>query len=197
MNEAPNNLTFIYCDESCHIEHDHQPNMVLGAIACLKTKVPAINIAIREIKARHNLTGQEIKFNKVSPAKVSFYEELINYFFDTPELRFRGLLAKKEGLDHVRFNQNHDSWYYKMYYQLLNGLVNRQGRFHVFLDIKDNQGATHRSKLREVLCNTHYDFDAALIKEILAAFPSLNGQFPLTSEQCNILINQRGATLNG
>jgi hypothetical protein len=34
-------------------------------------------------------------------------------------------------------------------------------------------------------------------KEILAAFPSLNSQFPLNSEHCITLTNQKGATLYG
>jgi Protein of unknown function (DUF3800) len=167
MNQ-PQALTFIYCDESCHIEHDHQPNMVLGAIACPKQAVSSIHAAIRAIKARHNLTGREIKFNKVSPAKVAFYQDLIGYFFETSALRFRGLIASKEGLNHGHFQQSHDQWYYKMYYYLLNGLLNKQERFHIFLDIKDTQGSKHRSSLRTALCNTHYDFDTSLIRDIQA-----------------------------
>ncbi len=24
----------VYCDESCHLENDHQPTMILGAVWC-------------------------------------------------------------------------------------------------------------------------------------------------------------------
>ncbi|HBL11898.1 MAG TPA: DUF3800 domain-containing protein, partial [Cyanobacteria bacterium UBA11162] len=44
----------------------------------------------REIKQHHSLkTDFEIKWNKVSPAKVRFYLDILDYFFDHPNLQFR------------------------------------------------------------------------------------------------------------
>ncbi|MDD4873983.1 MAG: hypothetical protein PHE15_03290, partial [Dehalococcoidales bacterium] len=63
----------VYCDESCHIEHDHQSVMVLGAVWCPADKSREIAVAIRNIKKKHNLSSTfEIKWTKVSPAKVGF-----------------------------------------------------------------------------------------------------------------------------
>jgi len=54
----------IYCDESCHMEHDHQTVMVLGAVWCPKEKVREISVPIRGIKARHGLCPKfELNFN--------------------------------------------------------------------------------------------------------------------------------------
>jgi hypothetical protein len=54
---------YIYCDESCHLENDHQLAMVMGAIWCPIERVREISIRIREIKAKHNLkTNFEIKW---------------------------------------------------------------------------------------------------------------------------------------
>lgn len=39
----------VYCDESCHLENDHQPAMVLGAVWCPLEKARDIAIRIREI----------------------------------------------------------------------------------------------------------------------------------------------------
>jgi hypothetical protein len=73
----------IYCDESCHLEFDHQKAMVLGAVWCSKDKVHEINKRIREIKAEHGIAPNcEIKWTKVSPAKLQYYLDLINYYFD-------------------------------------------------------------------------------------------------------------------
>ena len=47
----------IYCDESCHLEHDHQKIMVLGAIRCDKTYKSQIVKEIRAIKEKHNMKG--------------------------------------------------------------------------------------------------------------------------------------------
>ena len=58
----------VYCDESCHLEHDHQTIMVLGAIWCPLEKTREIARSIRHIKDRHGLGRVfEIKWTKVSP----------------------------------------------------------------------------------------------------------------------------------
>ncbi len=33
----------VYCDESCHLEGDHQPAMVLGAVWCPLERTPDIS----------------------------------------------------------------------------------------------------------------------------------------------------------
>ncbi len=43
----------IYCNESCHLENDHQQVMVLGAIWCPMDKVRRASIRLKEIKNNH------------------------------------------------------------------------------------------------------------------------------------------------
>jgi hypothetical protein len=58
----------VYCDESCHLEHDHQPIMVLGAVWCPTEKAREISVSLRDIKKAHSLSPAfEIKWTKVSP----------------------------------------------------------------------------------------------------------------------------------
>ena len=45
----------VYCDESCHLEHDCQPVMALGVIWCPLEKVREISVRLREIKVRCGL----------------------------------------------------------------------------------------------------------------------------------------------
>ncbi len=57
----------VYCDESCHLENDHQQVMVLGAIWCPLEKTREISVRIREIKASHEVNPKmEIKWTKIS-----------------------------------------------------------------------------------------------------------------------------------
>ena len=110
----------IYCDESCHLEHDGQAIMVLGAIWCPIEKTRDASVRICEIKKHHNLADNfEIKWVKVSPAKIDFYMDLLDYFFDDDDLHFRGLVANKANLNHLEHNQTHEDWYYKMYFDML------------------------------------------------------------------------------
>lgn len=105
----------IYCDESCHLQNDHQQVMVLGAIWCPLEKTREIIMRLREIKLRHGLSPNfEVKWSKVSPAKLIFYKDLVDYFFDDDDLHFRALIVpNKSKLRHPAFSQDHDTWYYK------------------------------------------------------------------------------------
>jgi hypothetical protein len=163
------NQTFnVYCDESCHLEKDHQPSMVLGAVWCPLEEAPTISVRIREIKVRHDLKPDfEIKWTKVSPAKLEFYLDVMDYFFDNDELHFRALVVPdKSKLDHPAFRQTHDDWYYKMYFDMLKVLFSPDARYRIYLDIKDTRGAAKVTKLHDVLCNNMYDFSRQIIERV-------------------------------
>ena len=46
----------VYCDETCHLEHDRSNAMVLGAVWCPQSKLREINERIRQIKRRNNVS---------------------------------------------------------------------------------------------------------------------------------------------
>ena len=158
----------VYCDESCHLEHDHLNVMVLGAVWCPIDKAREMSRRIREIKARHRLKPSfEIKWTKVSPAKADFYRDVLDYFFDDDDLHFRALIVPdKSKLEHGSYSQTHDEWYYKMYFCLLSVILGPQDQYRIYLDIKDTQGAEKLRKLHEVLGNSLYDFSRKIITRV-------------------------------
>jgi hypothetical protein len=160
----------IYCDESCHLEHDAQPAMVLGAVWCHGDRSRDVASAIREAKVRHDLPPSfEMKWGKISPGKLDFYADVVSLFFDEPALGFRCVIAPKEELQHEAFSQDHDTWYYKMYYYLLRRLLSdRSNCYRVYLDVKDTNSAAKIRKLHDVLCNFMYDFDRRVLDRVQA-----------------------------
>jgi hypothetical protein len=158
----------IYCDESCHLENDHQKVMVLGATWCSLDKTQQTIKEIRSIKTNHNLASSfEIKWTKVSPAKLAFYQSIINYFFDNEDLHFRALvIPNKAILNHVEYQQTHNDWYYKMYFDMLKVILTPTDRYRIYLDIKDTRGGIKIHELRRVLCNNMYDFSQEIIERI-------------------------------
>lgn len=158
----------VYCDESCHLEHDGVPVMVLGGVWCLKDKAREAHERLREIKVKHGLDPKfEVKWAKVSNAKSAFYRDLVDYFFDDDDLRFRALIVPdKSLLNHNAHEQTHDEWYYKMYFTMLKGVLSPEDCFRIYLDIKDTRGGNKVRKLHEVLCGSMYDFDARIIETI-------------------------------
>ncbi len=158
----------IYCDESCHLEHDGQGVMVLGAVWCPLDKARAIAARLREIKQAHELKPDfEIKWTKVSPAKLAFYLSLIDFFFDDDDLHFRALIVPdKSKLRHDDFGQTHDTWYYKMYFDMLKVILCPTDHYRIYLDIKDTRGAAKVAKLYEVLSNNMYDYERQIIERV-------------------------------
>lgn len=143
----------IYCDESCHLEHDREKVMVLGAITCAGDKVRSVAERLRDLKREHGLSQDfEIKWSKVSAAKLDFYRAVLDYFFDEEALAFRALIVPdKSKLDHGRYNQTHDEFYYKMYYDMLKVIFDPSAEYRVFLDIKDTRSAARTRTLEEIL----------------------------------------------
>lgn len=145
----------IYCDESCHLEHDQQKVMAIGGIACSNYAKFNVYEDIKKIKEKHSIMShQEIKWNKVSKGEQTYYEDLINYFFDNELLRFRGvLLPNKSVLRHNEFSQSHDDFYYKMYYYTISYFLNQEDDIEVYIDMKDTNSMKKIKKLEEVLHN--------------------------------------------
>ena len=158
----------VYCDESCHLEHDRQRVMVLGAVWCPLERTAEISKRIREIKERHAMpTRFEVKWTKVSPAKTRFYLDLVDYFFDDDDLCFRVLIVPdKRKLRHADFGHTHDDWYYKMYFDMLKVILEPDARYRIYLDIKDTRSAQKVAKLHQVLGNNIYDFSRRIIERV-------------------------------
>ncbi len=139
----------IYCDESCHLENDHQKYMLLGSVSSAYNQVKRHTERIKHLKLKHHFFA-EIKWVNVSGSQSQFYKALIDYFFDT-DLRFRAVIVDKSKIQNQAFVQNHDTFYYKMYYYLLNHNKNSQYAYNVYLDIKDDLSAVKVEKLKEIL----------------------------------------------
>jgi len=158
----------IYCDESCHLENDRQKVMILGAVWCPMIYSRSIAKRIKAIKIRHGLSPTfEIKWTKVSPGKIDFYMDLLNFFFEEKELCFRALIIPdKTKLRHGAFGHDHDTWYYKMYFELLKPLLSPLDRYRIYLDIKDSSSKEKVEKLHDALSNNQYDFQRQIIEKL-------------------------------
>jgi hypothetical protein len=168
FDTAEDQIFNIYCDESCHLEHDGFGVMVMGALYSTKQAARSVSKRLRELKQEHGLPADfEVKWSKVSPAKLSFYSSLVEEFLDNPELHFRALVVPdKTKLKHEAFGQSHDEFYYKMYYQLIWVILDPKARYRIFVDIKDTHTGQRLRKLHDVLCNKMYDFNQDIIKRV-------------------------------
>lgn len=146
----------VYADESCHVGA-HSTYMILGAIWCEKDKLDGLNEKIKLIKMRHGISShREIKWTKVSSAKLDYYKELADFFVAEPSLKFRAVVISKEGLDHQRFGQTEDDFYYKMMFVMLKNIAQKtqEEELKIFLDYKDTWSNGRAVKLADYLQHT-------------------------------------------
>jgi len=159
----------IYCDESCHLLHDHNNIMALGALTAPKNKIKQISKEIRQIKIQYKCRG-ELKWTKVSHKNTLYYIKLVEYFFNNADLSFRSLIVNnKHALQHNTYNSgSHDLFYYKMYFYLLRNIIEKtiESDFEIYLDIKDTHSSEKVYKLNEVLANNFHDFEKEKITKI-------------------------------
>jgi len=155
----------IYCDESCHLLNDQNKTFILGAIWVEKEKVANIFQDLRDLKEKYSLSGQfEAKWTKVSQGKVDYYCDLVRYFFNNRDLHFRGVVVPdKSILDHSVFAQDHNTWYYKMFYVLLNRILKENSEYNLYLDMKDTLSNLKVLELKRIL-NIASVEDVAVIK---------------------------------
>ena len=158
----------IYCDESCHLEHDGIPVMAIGGVWCEISKKNEMFTRLRQLKVEHGLKPtNELKWNGVSHTKLSYYKDVMNYFFENSDIHFRVIIVPdKRVLNHKAFHQTHDEFYYKMYFDMLKAIISPSNSYSIYLDIKDTRGGQKTKRLREVLSNNMLDFDRKCIKKI-------------------------------
>lgn len=144
----------VYCDES-GLEVLNDPTahtyMVLGGIWTPDDYRTTLKEEITSIKARHEVAG-EVKWKKVSPAYLSLYIELLEYFFRTPHIRFRAIVIESAKVDKVRFSQDDaELSFYKFYYQLLHHWIFDFNQYDIFLDFKVNRDKKRLNVLHRAL----------------------------------------------
>jgi len=139
----------LYCDESTHIEHDEHPYMLLSYISLPYNQIKIHKEYLKNLKEKHHFYS-EIKWTKVSSSKQSFYLELVDYFFSN-DLFFRAIVIDKSEISNATFNHDYSTFYYKMYYQLINHKIDMSAKYNIYLDIKDDLSKLKVRKLKEIL----------------------------------------------
>ncbi len=155
----------IYCDESCHLHHDAADHMVIGAVWCLKDRVPSISQRLTELKGKHGLRKEwELKWTKISVRKLGLYKDLIDFFFDDDDLHFRASVAPKALLRTAAEVSPNDEAYYNMFFYTLAWILDPAEKYNLYLDYKDTNTAKRTRALRDYLCESKYDFDRKMIE---------------------------------
>ncbi len=174
----------VYLDETRHLKVNSGP-MVLGGVWGTRDECASFNNKIKMIKIKHNVPiKQELKWTKVSPAKIDYYRDILRLFVDEPDINYRGVVIDKELIDNDLFGHTDDDFYYKMQYLVIRNIAShRSGKYRLFFDYKDTWSSYKANRTVEFLQNTaklnEDDFEAQPLRSdevaLLQVADFLNG----------------------
>ncbi len=175
-----------YLDETRHLKTNIGP-MVLGGIWGTKEICASFNNKIKMIKIKHGIpTSQELKWTKVSPAKLDYYKEILKTFLNEPGVNYRGIIIDKQLIDYERFGLTEDDFYYRMQYLVIRNIAcHRLAKYRLFFDYKDTWSSHKANGTVDYLKKTGRlagdDFDAQPLRSdevaLLQVADFLNGLF--------------------
>ena len=146
----------VYCDESRpDLFASTKPRatyMVIGSVWLCADDRQEFKEAIHGLRDKHRIGG-EFKWQKVSPSRIAFYKELIQWFFQVGDrLRFRCIAVEHAQVNLVRYHQdNQELGFYKFYYQMLHQWITDFNEYVLFCDVKKNRDPTRLHVLRRCL----------------------------------------------
>lgn len=151
----------IYCDESRQDvlttkKEKRDKYMLIGGLWLPYSYREDIKSKIKKLKESYNIHG-EIKWSKVSPNRISFYENLVTLFTSFGlDLRFRCIVVEADKVDLLIYHDNdQELGFYKFYYQLIHHWIYDFNEYRIFTDIKSNRKRDKLKVLHDVLTNSN------------------------------------------
>ncbi len=179
------NVINLYCDESSHMENDHRQYMVLGYLHVLDNQKENHRRRLKGICRAHHI-GHEFKWSHISSSNAVFYQEIVRYFFES-DMQFRAVVVDKTNFRNSEFHQSFDTFYFKMYYQLLRHPIDQNFTYNIYLDYKDELSKYKVEKLREILQS-----EVGAIQN----FQSIRSHETVFLQLCDVFIGALGYHLN-
>lgn len=148
--------TNVYVDESGHTDDPDCSVMVLGALWVSVAQLSLLTDAVRTIKKKHDISPhREIKWTKVSDAKLDYYKDLIDAVFDIEQVNYRAVVIDKAKVDYEARGLTADDFYYRMQYLLVRTIAEKRLEdMRLFFDYKDTWSGVETTKLAAYLGNT-------------------------------------------
>lgn len=184
----------VYCDES-RPEYLRAPSSascayaLIGGLWLLRENRAEIKKRIKQIRAKHNLWS-EFKWNRVSPSRLTFYEDLVHLFFTAP-MAFRCIVLPAAILDARKFHgDDSELMFYKFYYQLLVHWMEAGCEYRIIVDPRTNRFPNRLRVLERVLRAARPDCRSITVQ----ALPSRQVDF---LQLTDLLLGATGSRLHG
>ena len=112
--------------------------------------------------------AENLNGGKVSPSRVLFYNDLVDYFFSKKlDLRFRAIVINKNDVNLYKYHQNdQELGFYKFYYQVLQHWILDFNKYSIFLDYKKNRDRSRLHTLQNCLSCSNLSSDINIVQAV-------------------------------
>ncbi len=162
----------VYCDESrqdlfTSKRRTGDRYILIGSLWLPSDMRKRIKQDILLLKQKYSING-EIKWKKVSLAKIEFYYSMIDLFFSyNHDLRFRCIAVENDKMDFKIFHDDdRELGFYKFYYQLLHHWINDLNEYAIYTDLKTNRVANRLGTLKAVLANSNITSEISMVQAL-------------------------------
>ena len=163
----------VYCDESrpdlLTSQRPTDSYLVIGSLWLPVGARGRFKQQIRELMDRYRVGG-EVKWQKVSPSRVAFYQALVRWFADAgASLRFRGIAVNRHRINFRLHGGDRELAFYRFYYQLLKHWLRDFNQYSVFCDFKSNRVPTQLHTLHRCLSAANLSAQVCRVQAIRSA----------------------------
>ena len=184
----------VYCDE-CRPDLLTTKNpkarfMTIGGLWLQADDRQEFKLAIHELRDKHRIGG-EFKWQKISPSRVDFYTELIDWFMSMEgRLRFRCIIVEQKKVNLVKFHEgDQEMGFYKFYYQMLHHWIADFNEYAIFCDFKQN-------RLRDRLHILQQCLDRANLSSQISGVQAVRSDESVLIQLADVLSGAASARLN-
>ena len=129
----------VYCDENrpdiLSSRKSQAQYMVIGSLWLKADERESFKSEIHALRDKYKIGG-EFKWQKISPSRIDFYKELMDWFCNKRDnLRFRCIAVEHDKVDLIHYHENdQELGFYKFYYQMLHHWIMDFNEYAVFCD---------------------------------------------------------------
>ena len=184
----------VYCDEALpDLFTSGKPQgqyLMIGALWLPASLREDVKSKIDTLRERHAVFG-EMKWRKISPSRVTFYEDVVDLFFAYgSNMRFRCIAVDRENINLAKFHNNDgELGFYKFYYQLLHHWILDHNEYQFFCDLKTSRSPTRMAELRRVLSKANISAEISNVQSLPSTQLAL-------MQLCDILLGAANSRLN-
>ena len=177
----------IYCDESRQSQSRY---MLIGGIW-----IPQAieSVVVHDCLSFRQATGmtRELKWTKVSRAKLAEYKQFVDIFFAYPDVHLRCIVIDTHKLDYHTYHQGgRELGFYKFYYLLLSRNIKRGNTYYIYTDVRQNR-ESHRLTDLKTYINQY--MRGSIVKAVEARSSKVSNPI----QMADILIGAVGYQLEG